>query len=441
MTKAEKIILKTIRELKLREGVGVLIALSGGADSAALLCAMHNINSAFGFKLYACHVNHMIRGGEADHDEEFSRQLCGALSVPFFSKKINVPLMAKNEHLSEETAGRKARYAYFDEIMKNNNIDYLATAHHRDDRTETILMNIIRGSGARGFKGIEYKNGNIIRPMLDLSKKDILSYCSENNIDYCTDSTNTDENYLRNKVRRRLIPLLEEINPSAASSIIRMSDIISSDDDYLDALAKSELKKMISPRGLKTSALNSMHMSLKRRVVFEYYADIKGSADDISFEAVDSMLTLARGNSGKRISLGGGYTAAVSYGYLKIFKYEANLSFEYTLKINEPCFVAEIGKTFVLRESTGKSRDTFSFSGTESFVLRSRRSGDYLYPVGMMGKKKLKELFIDKKLDRALRERVPVLTADGEIACVFGIRNDRRFWSEKGNYELVCTDG
>ena len=438
MTKTEISVLNRIKTIK--HGAKILVALSGGADSAALLWILSKFRDKVGYELFACHVNHMIRGGEADGDEEFSRKLSQRLGARFFSKKINVPLLAETEHISEETAGRKARYAYFSEIMNNNNIDFLVTAHHRDDRVETILMNIIRGSGARGFKGIECVSGNIIRPMLDLTKKDILDYCKENNIEFCTDSTNECEDYVRNKIRKRVVPLLEEINPSAASNLIRMSDIISADDDFLNAEAERVLSEAITPKGINIVFLAKHHESIVRRVVFKYFALRKGTPNDISFGDISSICGLFGAESGKSISLGGGYVAAVSYGYLKISKKHDSTYFEYTLNIGQKCIINEIGKCFLLRERTGASHDTFNFTGAEEFKIRCRKDGDFIYPAGMKGRKKLKDLFIDKKVDRHLRDIIPILTVDGQIASVIGLRNDGRFWSKDGNYELICTD-
>ena len=197
---------QTIKRYDLiKEGDSVLVGLSGGADSVALCHILHTM----GINIVAAHLNHNIRGEEAKRDEEFAKTFAKKLGVRFVSKSVNVRELAKNTGMSDEMAGREARYAFFDDVCKSYGLTKIATAHNRNDRAETILMNLMRGSTMSGLSGIPYKRDNIIRPILDLTRAEIESYCDSMGLLYVTDSTNAADDYTRNKIRHKLLPLIE----------------------------------------------------------------------------------------------------------------------------------------------------------------------------------------------------------------------------------------
>lgn len=168
----------------------ILVGLSGGADSAALITVLCRLSEKYGYKVYAAHVNHCLRGDAADRDEDFSRQLAERLGAGFFSLRADVAKLAEERGISEEEAGRNVRYSFFDKIADENGIELIATAHHRNDNAETILMNFMRGSGVSGLSGIPYRRGRIIRPLLGVTRAEIERFCAENGIEYVTDATN-----------------------------------------------------------------------------------------------------------------------------------------------------------------------------------------------------------------------------------------------------------
>ena len=193
----------------------VLVALSGGADSVALLRVLTDL----GYLCECAHCNFHLRGEESDRDEWFVRSLCQELQVPLHVKHFETESYAKEKQVSIEMAARELRYAWFEELRKETEAVVIAVAHHRDDSVETFLLNLIRGTGINGLKGIQSKNGNIVRPLLETSREDILDYLAHLKQDYVTDSTNLQDEYMRNKIRLNLLPIMKEMNPSIMESI------------------------------------------------------------------------------------------------------------------------------------------------------------------------------------------------------------------------------
>ncbi|MBQ4065674.1 MAG: tRNA lysidine(34) synthetase TilS [Clostridia bacterium] len=211
----------------------ILVALSGGADSSLLL----HLLKEEGFPVGAAHLHHGIRGEEADRDEAFCRSLCHTLGVPFFSQRIDVPLMAKEWGMGVEEAAREVRYRFLQDTAREHGFPYLATAHNADDNLETVLFHLARGTGLRGLCGIPSKRDNLLRPLLDCTKEDILKACEEKNIPFVTDSTNYDVNYTRNFIRGEIVPLLRRINPKVSDAVRNTVRCLAEDDKALSAVA------------------------------------------------------------------------------------------------------------------------------------------------------------------------------------------------------------
>ncbi len=214
----------------------IAVAFSGGADSTALLDMLHKA----GYRVSAIHVNHMIRGAEADADEEFCRQFCSERSIPFYCHRIDVPAEAKKSGEGLEEAARRLRYAAIEETVSREAITRVATAHHADDNAETVIFNIVRGSGAKGGCGIPPVRDIYIRPLIEVTRDEVLTYCDEKSLSYVTDSTNLSTDYTRNYIRHEIMPRLKEINPLAASAIGRFSSLLRSDEEALEGLVPAK---------------------------------------------------------------------------------------------------------------------------------------------------------------------------------------------------------
>ena len=223
-------VLKTIEQYNLIEdGDKIVLAVSGGPDSIAMLDILRQLRDEIKFEIYVVHINHNIRGKDADEDEEYVKKYCENYNIKCFSKKIDVPTIAQNEKIGTEEAGRKVRYEYFDEILQKTNSNKIGIAHNKNDKVETIIMHLLRGSGVSGLRGIEpIRENKFIKPLIECDRQEIEKYCKENNLQPRIDKTNFENEYTRNKIRNIVIPYIkEQFNPNIIETITRLSEVIS----------------------------------------------------------------------------------------------------------------------------------------------------------------------------------------------------------------------
>ena len=260
---------KTLKERALLSALsgGVLLALSGGADSALLFYLLAELSEKEGFRLEAMHVNHGIRNGEAERDEALCRSLCKERHVPFHVAHISVPKLAEEEGKGIEETARKHRYALLEQKREVLGLSVIATAHNADDNLETVLLHLVRGTGLKGLCGIPVKRGSLIRPLLSLSKKEVYAAVKEAAIPYVEDSTNEDTAYTRNYIRKEISPRLEKLNPAVCAAFSRMTEEVEKDAACLDALAKEAFDKAYSGSALGREALLSLPYSLCYRAL------------------------------------------------------------------------------------------------------------------------------------------------------------------------------
>ena len=271
----------------IQAGDSVIVALSGGADSVALLYAMLELKNELDIKLSACHVNHKLRGDESDSDEAFVRALCENLNVELTIRSIDVRAMQKKHQSIEETA-RNARYSFFSELVSRSERQYVATAHTASDNTETILLNLIRGTGLKGLCGIPPVRDGIIRPLILCEREEIEKYCGEKKISYVTDSTNLSDLFTRNKIRLSLIPLIKEINPSVDDCFTRMSEILRQDSDFLESLAQNH--------GYNVKVLNALEKPILTRIIIGLLSNNNVSPSNTR---ISQIIEIVKKQSGK----------------------------------------------------------------------------------------------------------------------------------------------
>ncbi len=423
----------------IKSGDKILVGLSGGADSVCLTHALWSVKEEVGIEIMTAHVNHMIRGARAAHDALFASEFSRSLGLKCVTAEINIPKIAKVNALSEETAGREERYKFFAQTLERYGFNKIATAHNLNDSAETITMNFMRGGALSGLSGIPAKRGDIIRPLLGISRAEIEDYCRENSLNYVTDATNADDKYTRNRIRNTLIPFIErDFNPDFINGVTRNAEIIRAEDEYMSDTAKEEYRRIVKNHTVEISELLSCHTAVARRIV-RLMISSRGDAAQADF--VLKTLELAEKNkSGSYINLPGGKTARVEYGRLIIGDSDKPRPFEYRLPIGADVSVPEAG-IYVRADIAANRRDDGAqyFSGVDEndLIIRSRRNGDYFYPAGMSGRKKLKDYFIDEKIPRSERDKTPIITSGADIVCIVGYRRDRRFAFNGGGIRVM----
>ena len=412
-----KILLDTVKTHNLiNKGDRVLVALSGGADSVALLHLLLEISEDYGFSIGAAHVNHKLRD-TADRDMNFCKKLCDDLQVPLQVLTADIRKGAKSSGMSEELYARGVRYDFFESL----GYDKIATAHNKNDNAETMLFNFMRGASLGGLCGIPYMRGNIIRPLLDIKKSDITDFCREKGYEFMTDETNLSEIYTRNKIRLSLIPQIEQnFNENFVNTVTQNSEILCYDEDFLRQEADKIYKGEVLSEFAKT-----LHPAILSRIIQRFYKEQAKTVQNLPLVFVKSILSLLEKNkTGSKTDLPNGFTAYISYGKLFIDKKAKTQAFEYEITPDTPIFISEIGKTVtLLQDKNGK----IFLPDTNGLTVRNRRDGDVFYPVGMSGKKQISDYFTDKKIPQKQRSRIPILTKNNEIVSIIGYRDDRRF--------------
>lgn len=412
----------------------VLLAVSAGPDSMAMLHILNAWQEEGQFTIGAAYLNHQLRP-EAEAEQEYLQTFCQAHQIPFYTRTVDVSAYARRGKKTLEEAGREQRYLFFKELCSQFDWQKIATAHHRDDRAETVLIHLLRGSGIKGLRSIMPFSGQLIRPMLAVSKVEILAYLKANAIQYFIDASNYDLNYLRNRVRHELLPLLQTYNPQIISSLNQLADIAAAEDQALETATESLWPQlMICQQAdkiiLDNAKLGQLALAYQRRLVLKALAALT-SESGWGLSAVDYVLELAfKPGSGKRINLPQGVMVRKQYREL-VFSLTESEGKSFCYEISMPGFVkvAETGATFSF---TIIARENFQAADGETYFdydkltfplfLRSRQAGDRFSPAYMQGSKKLKDYFIDIKLPAALRDQVPVLASQHEIYALLGYR-------------------
>ena len=273
------------------KGDAVVIALSGGADSVSLLCALNKLSQELSFSLSACHVNHGLRGEESDGDMRFCEELCEKLGVQLEILNTDVKRFQQKHESLEETA-RRVRYDFFAKVSQGKK---LATAHNSNDSAETVLLNMMRGTGLKGLCGIPPVRGNIIRPLIYCSRDEVEQFCKENSLSYVTDKTNLSDDYTRNKVRHSILPEMLKINPSLLDTVSRMEKNLREDNELLEALADEALQNAKADRGYKTAILSQQPKPVLRRAIRRLLMDGGIEPSTLRIEMAEEIILAGKG--------------------------------------------------------------------------------------------------------------------------------------------------
>lgn len=399
-------------------GKRVVVGVSGGADSMALLNALLQLKEEYKINVIACHINHGIRGVTADRDEAFVVEACKRLGVELHTLHENVPELARQQQLGVEECGRRVRYEFFNSIAGEG---IIATAHTLSDRCETLLLNMTRGASVKGLCSIPSIRDNIVRPLIDCTRADIESFCTENSIEFITDETNFDDVYSRNRVRLNVIPELKKLNPSVEEAFLRLIKSAEDENDYLATEAQKLLAEAKTKNGYSVETLKNSHRAIRYRVLFEIISREKGLLpEEKHIEQLDLIL------DGGKTQIIGDTVAVVENGILKIDPVErVEEEWEFDFRIPYAPTPHGIVTGEVVNKNNlppkhfvhNKVVDYESIVGKA--VLRNRRAGDKMRVAGSSCTKTLKKLFNEKHLDK--RNSRLILADDLGVAWVQGI--------------------
>lgn len=411
----------------LSPGSALVCAVSGGADSVALLHLLWGLSKELGFALSAAHFNHCLRGEESDGDEAFVRDLCKQWGIPLAAGRGDAARRARETGESLEEAARALRHGFL-----SAQPGIIATAHNADDQVETVLINLLRGTGLRGLCGMAPQSGRIVRPLLTVTRAEILAYLQKNGLTWREDSSNGVDDALRNRLRHHVIPLLRQENPSLAATVARSSAILRQDEGHLEAETAALLEKAARDGGLDVPILSSAPEALKTRALRQILGGSKPAAVHVA--AMEALLQSTHGSS--EIALPGSRLARREYDLLRIVPAAAAVFSPVTLHPGETAYLPGAALWVSLGEPGILEKDvdflsTFALNcgmmeKNLQLTIRPRQPGDRLALPG--GTRSLKRLMIDRKIPAHMRECLPVADDGRGVAAVYGLdcARDRR---------------
>lgn len=415
-----------------------MVAVSGGPDSVALLSILAHLRRELHFSLHVAHLNHMFRAKEAEEDALYVKELAKKFSLPITVRKRNVPAFIKRKHLSPEEGARQVRYKFLQDVAEKTGANKIALGQTADDQVETILMWMLRGSGLKGLAGIPavrpLENFLIIRPLMEVSRSEIEDYLREEGLPAQVDASNLKPVYLRNKIRLKLLPLLaRDYNPNIKSVLSGMSQILEADDEYLTEVQERIFQKVARVQGRRRVEINlvslrKLHPSMQRRILRRSIELVKGNLQGITLSHLEDVINMVnQGQTGSQVHLPKDIVVKRIYQKVLISQGrepKTSVKYSYQLPIPGEAEIEElnitlrssllnrrsIGRVRELRKSSSLKKACFDFNEIKlPLMIRNRRQGDRFQPLGMEGRKKLKEFFIDEKIPREEREKIPLL--------------------------------
>ena len=448
--KLEIILRKALRRSGFHRAATLVVACSGGPDSTALLHALVALQPTAHLKLHVAHLNHDFRGQEAEDDALFAAHMAKRLGLDSTVAEADPMAYQREKGISSfEEAAREVRYRFLTGLAHRINADAIVLGHTADDQAETILMHLIRGAGLPGLRGMRevsrWRDGPkgqsavLFRPLLEAKRNDTRAYCLELGIPFRVDSTNSSLRFTRNRIRHKLLPALEEYNPRVREALLRTGRAASESLQFLDEELNVLWPKMFSKEGrnifVDAPALKDLRPYMRGMALRRAFAEANGSLRRLSETHVKSMLALSQGPDGKSVHLPGGLTMQSTRDRLIIGPFERRKSASPTPDFEHPLKVpgtTRIPGWRITVEPAPPNLDPKTLGPTAALfdacrmgthiVVRNRRPGDYLHPLGMSGRKKLKDLFIDLKIPRELRPSTPLIVSSNGLLWVFPYR-------------------
>ncbi len=429
-----------VRNRLIEEGDSVLVGFSGGPDSTCLLYLLNALKDRYRMRINAIYINHNLRPAEVQAEIGFCRRFCEDLGIPFLLESIDVISFSKACRMNKQEAARQLRYQVFEKAAFLTNSDRIALAHNRDDQAETFLMRLARGAGPAGLSGIPIKRDRIIRPILEITRKEIEEFLDSRNIVPVTDSSNLREDYFRNMIRLRLMPALKKANPNLLQSLAHTMEILQEEERYFGIVVTKSLMKLISRKSrnrieLFLSPMEAMEPVILRRLLRRAISETEG-LKGIGFLHIEDIIGLIRdGKSGDRLVLPGNIRVIRQYSLLVITSEEPLRIADYALDLPGRAVILGAGQVVTaetedMPSQFGDGKTTVLLDEQKmSFPLkvRPRRPGDFFYPMGFGRKKKLQDFLVDMKVPRDERDSIPVVASGEDIVWIAGYRADERF--------------
>ena len=451
MKELEIKVLRFVRQEGLLEaGERPLVAVSGGVDSIAALHVIYDLCPLLKIPMpVVVHVNHKLRGAESDRDQEFVKKIADDLGLDFVTRSFNIREFAKDEKRSTQETARKYRLKFLEETAEKYGCSKIVTGHNADDLAETVMMWITRGSGLKGASGILPRRGKFIRPLLCCSRREIVTFSEKRGLIHVEDSSNAKLDYIRNIIRKEVLPLIEaKCYSSARKNLVRFATLAKNDLDYLEQMAEKKTIELAGPleeskdASVDVDLLTALHPSIRSRVIRNLIKHVTGSLDNVSHMHVEKIMELCSQKEGgrRRLSIPGGYEAIKTYyrllirPVLKIDHTAVKKDGEYILNYPGTTIIDELGLRLdvsVLPGGTAVQRYhfddpyiTFINADKVNLPLKMRlpKQGDSFIPFGSSGSKKLSDFFIDSKIPSDERWSIPLLTDEKEIVWVVGRR-------------------
>lgn len=446
----------------LHEKDRILVGLSGGPDSVCLLLLLNQLKDEYKLDLHAIYIDHGLRPEEIPDEIKFCKNLCENFNIPFITKSIDVMSYAKELGLNKQEAARELRYKALEEVAIEKGANKIAIAHNADDQAETFFMRILRGSGQKGLSGIPPVRGKIIRPLIEIERKEIEDFLFQNSelrtrnaeLPFMVDSSNIKKDYFRNWLRLSVMPEFQRKNPDLINTIGRVSEIIREEDNYLELIVTKTLMKLIPKKTDKTIELflvplENMDKVILRRVLRRAIDAVKGLRG-INFIHIEDIIGLIKnGDSGDRLYLPKGIRVIKGYSTLiltselpvKLGTYSLEVPGEVILREAGILIKSSIEEQSAERKAQEKSVAIFDADKVKApLTIRSRKDGDFFYPSGFGKKKKLQDFFVNEKVPRDERDKVPIVLSGEEIIWIAGYRGDERFNITSDTKKIVLLE-
>jgi len=433
----------TVKEYDLlASGDRVLIAVSGGVDSTALLHLLAALKDEYKLALHVAHLNHMIRKGDADLDVRYVQEISGRMGIPVTVESCDVQALASEMKMGLEVTARQVRYDFFERTAEKVGATRIAVGHTADDNVETFLMRMLRGAGLKGLCGITPKRGKIIRPMIKCWRRELEEYVGALKLVPRRDYTNYESKYMRNRVRMKLLPQLRLYNLNIKEIILQTILLLTEDSEYLEANAEEILREvLVSDNGnevrLNTEKVRALNFSMRGRIVRLAVEKVKGDLMEVAYVHIRDIINQLDASEGWELHLPAGVFVTGHHGELVFGRERLSIPevrpFRYSVRIPGSVEIKELGKEF--KATIAKERGIGDGGNTvyvdysalgKTVTVRNRKDGDRFNPLGMGGTKKIQDLFVDEKIPAEQRDSVPIIESGGKVVWVGGVRLDDR---------------